>query len=411
LNILLYEHLSSGGFAGKPIPPSLLSEGYAMLRGLTSDFKASGHQTNVLLDSRIAAFKPAIEAEKITEIYSSNDIGLTFEKISKNADAAYIIAPETDRIIETCINLVQKSGLISLNCQITAISNAASKTKLQERTRRLDLSFPKTKHINSNETASQISQIIKKDINFPAVIKPNRGAGCEGLHLVKNEMQVEEIFNKIKEEMPASDFIIQEILNGTPVSISLISNGNEALPISLNLQDVALSSSKMASCYKGGTVPYDHPLKMEAFKAAKRIVESYTGLSGYVGVDMILTSSKVFILEINPRLTTSYVGLRKISDFNIAEATKQAVTKTEIPKNPKTNGYSCFSKIILSHLTEAERQEISQLEETVAPPFPIAENDISYALIQSQGKTFTEASNNLESIRKNIRNISKVKTN
>ena len=45
------------------------------------------------------------------------------------------------------------------------------------------------------------------------------------------------------------------------------------------------------------------------------------GLSGYVGVDVVLgNDGRDWAIEINPRLTTSYVGLRALAGFNLAEA-------------------------------------------------------------------------------------------
>ncbi len=45
---------------------------------------------------------------------------------------------------------------------------------------------------------------------------------------------------------------------------------------------------------------------------------------GYLGVDLILgdhdDGSRDFVIEINPRLTTSYVGLRAASRSNLAQA-------------------------------------------------------------------------------------------
>ena len=37
---------------------------------------------------------------------------------------------------------------------------------------------------------------------------------------------------------------------------------------------------------------------------------------GFIGVDAIITDSNIFFLEINPRLTTSYIGLRKTLGIN-----------------------------------------------------------------------------------------------
>jgi predicted ATP-grasp superfamily ATP-dependent carboligase len=33
---------------------------------------------------------------------------------------------------------------------------------------------------------------------------------------------------------------------------------------------------------------------------------------GYVGIDMVLTDRDAVVIEVNPRVTTSYVGLRKV---------------------------------------------------------------------------------------------------
>ena len=52
---------------------------------------------------------------------------------------------------------------------------------------------------------------------------------------------------------------------------------------------------------------------------AKNIVESIDGLKGYVGVDLIL-ADKVYFIEINSRLTTPYVALRNVIDFNLGLA-------------------------------------------------------------------------------------------
>jgi len=59
-------------------------------------------------------------------------------------------------------------------------------------------------------------------------------------------------------------------------------------------------------------------------KLARRAVECVPGLLGYVGVDLVLGAaedgSRDFAIEINPRLTTSYLGLRQLAKSNLAEA-------------------------------------------------------------------------------------------
>ena len=41
------------------------------------------------------------------------------------------------------------------------------------------------------------------------------------------------------------------------------------------------------------------------------------GLSGYVGIDLIRNNNTFFVIDINPRFTTSYAGISKSLGINI----------------------------------------------------------------------------------------------
>lgn len=56
-----------------------------------------------------------------------------------------------------------------------------------------------------------------------------------------------------------------------------------------------------------------------AFAAlANQIAANITGLNGYVGVDVIIQDTAIVVVEINPRITTSYVGLHQSTQQNPA---------------------------------------------------------------------------------------------
>jgi predicted ATP-grasp superfamily ATP-dependent carboligase len=62
--------------------------------------------------------------------------------------------------------------------------------------------------------------------------------------------------------------------------------------------------------YRGGTLPV---APQGVAEAPRRAVESIRGLCGYVGVDYLWDdrTRQATVLEINPRPTTSYVGLAR----------------------------------------------------------------------------------------------------
>src|SRR5690606_6738890 len=71
--------------------------------------------------------------------------------------------------------------------------------------------------------------------------------------------------------------------------------------------------------YEGGLLPLPALLEDRALRLAAAAVNSLGPTCGYVGVDLVLGAeeSADVVIEINPRLTTSYVGLRAAARSNL----------------------------------------------------------------------------------------------
>jgi len=363
-----------------------------MLRGLTDDLQASGHRVTALLDSRIAAVHPPLNADHIVQVAFPGGTDLSMKKAAESADAAYVIAPESSHLLQSIVECVENTGTLSLNCESSAIKHVSDKTALSRRTKQLGLDFPKTVTFNANDYTQETSRINPRDIGYPMIIKPGKGAGCNGISLVQNETHIDEAVRKAKTETATTNITAQEFVEGIPISVSLVSIGPKALPVSLNLQNVTLAPPNGCSTYNGGLIPFEHPLRSKAFAAAKRLIESFGNLRGYMGVDMVLTAEKAFVIEVNPRLTTSYVGLRKTVNFNLAQAIIDSVLKDTLsPSNPKHNGYACFSKVPVCQAAIPNLSKTLLRAEALSPPFPIMGESIAYALLLALGTTANEA--------------------
>ena len=94
-----------------------------------------------------------------------------------------------------------------------------------------------------------------------------------------------------------------------------LSPGPSRLPLTTNRQ---LVHTSFTFTYCGGSTPLEHPLAERAVDAALRTCRALPGLRGYVGVDLVLTESDAVLIEVNPRLTTAYLGARMAIDGNIA---------------------------------------------------------------------------------------------
>jgi len=405
LRLLIYEYVSGGGFAGKPIPSSILSEGFSMLRTLISDFKAAEHSVTTVLDSRLAALNPPIEVDCIVPVSSSREAEAAIQEISESADAAYIIAPESNQVLQSLVARLERAGVPSLNCRASAIGKVSDKASLHESAKKMGLPTPATIIVSVLEDVAEIKQTISGKLEFPLIFKPVDGVGCGGLSVVRNENQVASAVAKMNRESSSKYFVAQELVHGIAISVSLISTGTEVLPISLNKQEVSLRTPEAISTYNGGLVPFDSPLKREAFAVAETIVKSFRSLRGYIGVDLVLTEKEPVVIEVNPRLTTSYVGLRRVVGFNPAQAIINAALERELPADNQSVGYAFFSKVKTPKPTTEALRKTYEIDEIVSPPFPVPCNDAAYALALSHRATLKEAMVGFHEAKKRLLNI------
>ncbi len=371
--------MSGGGYANQKLSASILSEGYGMLRSLIYDCKAAGHNVTTLLDSRLKAFNPPNEADQTVSVSSSHELSAKVKEFSAMADAVYVIAPESGQVLDNLVGNIEASGGTSLNCEADAIRQVSNKMTAYETMKKRELKVPETVLVDIHEKTENIKSLTK-ELGYPLVFKPLDGVSCGGLSLVKDDDNIGDAVKKVAHESMSRQFIAQKAIRGKAASACVISTGYKAVAVTLNRQLVTLASPDEESGYYGGAAPFDHSLEKEALETAERAVEGVGGLKGYVGVDMILTEEEAMVLEVNPRLTTSYVGLRRVVNFNPAEAIVDAVIGRELPKNVQSRGYCFFSKVEIPPRPQIIT-ETYKMEDVISPPFPIEENKSAYALV------------------------------
>lgn len=390
MKLLIYEHVSAGAFREKAISPSVLCEGFGMLRTAVEDAKSAGHTITTILDEQIAVLNPPLLAGSIIAARSLVQAENVLFEAAENCDAEYIIAPETKDRLHQLVQKIEQTHAQSLNSTSSAIAQASNKSLLKQHASKLGLATPKTFTFTIENHPDSIVQTISEKIGFPAVLKPAQNVGCEALSIVKSEEQAKAAITKLLNHA-GSPFIAQPLIQGIAASVTLISNGTEAQPIALNKQHITLKPPNQLSNYKGGTTPFDDKSKTEAFTSAKQLVESIKGLQGYIGVDLVLTENEPVMIEVNPRLTTSYVGIRKTLKFNLMQATINAILTRELPKTKETTCYAHFEKIKTTNPTNPALQQTFTMPEIISPPFPLTHSGFTYALLCTQGATPQQA--------------------
>ena len=375
-----------------------------MLRSVISDFRGAGHSVTTLLDLRLIALKPPLEAERVICISSAKEADAAMKNLAGSVDAVYVIAPESNGILESLVADMEKEGVSTLNSSASAIKSVSDKSMLQEHLHRIGLATPKSLVFNINDDVGEIAKLVNERIGFPALFKPSREVGMTGLSVVRDSQEVAGAVFKIARNSSEKRFLAQELLHGIPASVSLISTGEDVAAVSLNRQDLTLASHDSASSYDGGLVPLEDSGKAEPLSVAKVVAKQFSGLRGYIGVDFVLTPDGPFVIEVNPRLTTSYVGLREIAKFNPAQAMIDAVFHGKLP-NVETSGYACFSKTKMPEPSMYAFREMCKMQEVVSPPFPISSESSAWALVAARGSTSEKAELSLKEVKHRLVNI------
>jgi tyramine---L-glutamate ligase len=336
MKLLVLEYATATGLDD----PSITAEGHSMLYGLLEDLKDFETYHLIPFNASENYDFPSLP------IKVHGDLKIWLHKNIQYYDACILIAPEENNILYDLTCIIEDKGVEILGSSSNAVKSTTNKFEMYNL---LKGKFPLIKTEKAYFMDSHQENTLNKDYfkslfknNLPKVIKPADGVSCSGICVVKSSEELIKAHDYIKRYTKLPYFIIQDYVSGVNVSVSLLSSGVSAVPLSLNLQDVQLNSGKIN--YNGGKVPFKHRLSDLAMEISRKAVESIEGLKGYIGVDMILENDEdVRLIEINSRLTTPYVGLRKIVNFNLGEAIINSVNG-ELPSQIKLNGRVNFYK-------------------------------------------------------------------
>lgn len=221
----------------------------------------------------------------------------------KDVDSFLLVAPESDNISEEITKILEQKGISNLGSSSNTINKAADKWIFYKNFSDI-IKIPESRLIDDN------LHCLTENI-FPAVVKARYSAGSE-LKIVKNKSDFLTYFNKVlKYQLMKRDYIIQKIIPGTAGSISVISINNKAEILSVNKQFI----NKENFSYQGGIINYQFKNTEKLNYALDKIKNRYPGLKGYFGIDFIYNNGEYYFLEINPRFTSSIIGIAELYNF------------------------------------------------------------------------------------------------
>jgi predicted ATP-grasp superfamily ATP-dependent carboligase len=286
-----------------------------------------------------------------------------FLRCLQQADAAWIIAPELEHILTTRCQWVESSGVFLLGTPVRVLVEVTDKWQQYVRLRRCGVPVPESWLTEPGDIA-------------PLVRKPRFGAGSWQVRLLGQTLSPHQKADGCSRstcesridgdraatgsesrrensqhscagkhdgatsaapdtssapstatEFESAKWLWQRYVPGTAASIACLCGENRRIFLRGGYQ---ILSADGQFRYLGGELPLPPALEHSARQLAEAALAAFPKLRGYVGFDLVLgpdsRGTEDYVIEINPRLTTSYLGQRQLCRQNLAEMLVRLLT-------------------------------------------------------------------------------------
>jgi predicted ATP-grasp superfamily ATP-dependent carboligase len=240
---------------------------------------------------------------------------------ARAADWAVVVAPETDGELAARVRAVRAAGGRVLAPSERVITVASDKQATVDVLAARGLPVPAGRSLAAGES-------IPAGFHLPAVRKARTGCGGDGLRIIDGR------------DAPPASFParLEAFVSGTPVGVSCICGPRKTVVLPPLRQVFAASPSPR---YLGSEPLADERLAARARALAARAIAAVGVDCGWAGVDLVLgpraDGRDDRVLEVNPRVTTSFVGQAGLFESSLVAAMISAATGAEALLDPVAN--------------------------------------------------------------------------
>ena len=290
--ILIYEYITGGGLLNEDLTSSLMNEADIIPTSIYDMcHKSKYFEYNNFRDYRLSGSfeKEAIIIKNKDKIYDL--------KFLRGFDYVLPILPELNMSLYLYVKYLEKHKINAIISDSSTIELCSDKLQFYK--------FCEKKSLLSIETYKNYCGSLSGRL---ILIKDRYGAGCSFIKIITNIKSLNTINNKM---------VLQPYIEGDDYSISVYFTKHNFYILTINKQIIKFKN-KIArlSCI---IVNVQHHLHLKIISLMSRIKDVLPGLYGFVGIDIIIKGNDIFIVEINPRLTTSFIGIYDTIGINIID--------------------------------------------------------------------------------------------
>jgi len=317
MKILVFEYITGGGFNKQELPDSLVREGRLMLQALLDNLAVINDiEAIVMLDWRIDGLVNTQGAASAI-IGAEHDTTTEFSRLAEQCDATWPIAPEFDNILQILCQTIQSLDKKLLTSPANVVAITGNKFSTYQHLRQHRIATVSTRILTNGADIVDLNYANQNANLHEWIIKPVDGAGCNDSHIITGTQNLELI------SLRSDNYIVQPHLDGRKTSLSCLFKEGQGWLLCTNFQQFNVINSQYQL---SSIIVNDQPVTTAYQDLVDRIARALPQLWGYVGIDLIETTEQTLVLEINPRLTTSFVGIYAATGINVCRCVLQLLS-------------------------------------------------------------------------------------
>jgi predicted ATP-grasp superfamily ATP-dependent carboligase len=205
---------------------------------------------------------------------------------------------------------------------------------------------------------------IMAESEFPAMVKPRRGAGGWRNAVIKNPAEME-TWQSLYPDVP---YLRQELVEGIPASVCCLATGNEARAIAVNGQ-ILRGSGESAYGFSGSITPFSHPLSDRMLRLAEQVA-ARSGCLGTIGIDFVAGTDRAYAIEVNPRFQGTVDTVERACGCSLFDYHVRACRGSLPASRPRPRQFAVRS-ILFAERDLTVRADLSRFKEFAADiPWP-----------------------------------------
>jgi predicted ATP-grasp superfamily ATP-dependent carboligase len=210
--------------------------------------------------------------------------------------------------------------------------------------------------------------------------------------------------------LPVNDYFLKDIINCRPLTVSVLSDSKDAVPVSLNeiLVGKKWLGQRLEFGYCGNVTPFKTKHRGEMYGIARKLIPAL-GLVGSNGIDFMVDEKGPCVLEVNPRFQGSIDTVELATGQNLFKAHVDAIEGRIVPL--KVRQFAIKGIVFATRKTVVTGNMLRPMIADVPKPGSVFGPDEAIVTITGSGATRGDASTvlrkNLSFVKKNLKALRK----